>query len=234
MLELVAELVPPRSPKALLATARALQAYYDWIDIPDAPLGKPNYSSPIAATFLAAHGFRVIAHLRVADVNVIAMKTITKTAGSLGVERIVYLRGDPPTQGEPVNQVSPEAAVKYALTRPEAPEPGLLLSLRKPLQAIQERMRAGARFYLVLNYRPDNDRREKLVHVLRSGARTYIYYVLTSREADTVKEEKRIPATLLDTIESLPPGVTGIVISYPPDMETIILVGQLLREEGTV
>lgn len=228
-MELVAELVPPRDPERLLRVAGSLSEYYDWIDVPDAPMGKPNYNSPIVSTFLAAHGYKVIAHLRVVDVNVIALKTITKTAGSLGVKRIVYLRGDPPTQGGPVHQVTPEQAVSYALSRPEAPEPGLLVSLRKPMEAIKERLQVGARFYLALNYTRDPEATRKLEAILSVGSKVYVYYILQTGEEKYV-DEGRLPARLEGYINALPEGVSGLLISYPRSMEIVARVGRLIRE----
>jgi len=229
-MELVAELVPPRDPQALIDTARRLALYYDWIDVPDAPLGKPNYSSPVVSTYLAAHGYRVIAHLRVIDVNIIALKTITKTMGSLGVPRLVYLRGDPPQQGKPVEQITPEEAVAYALTRPEAPDPGLLVSLRKPWSEISRRLSSGARFYLALNYDGSPGAREKLAMIARE-APVYVYYIASRGDLGEV-EEQRVPERLTGIIEGLPSGVAGIIISYPQDMRVVVRLGGLLREAG--
>jgi len=179
-LELIAEYDPPRDRRLIEEGASALSRVYDLIDIPDAPLGKPNYSSPVYSAFLAALGYRVVAHLRVSDVNLIAMKNITKSLGTVGVEKLVYLRGDPPYQGLPVDHVTPEEAVRYALRRPEAPEPGLLLSLRKPLDAIAERISVGARFYYVLNHDwrggTSWSKLESVARLAHSrGARVYVY-----------------------------------------------------------
>jgi len=229
-MELVAELVPPRDPQLLLEIARTLARHYDWIDVPDAPLGKPNYSSPIVSTYLAAHGYKVIAHLRVIDVNVIALKTITKTMGSLGVPRLVYLRGDPPQQGDPVEQVTPEEAVAYALTRPEAPEPGLLVSLRKPWSEIARRLSSRARFYLALNYDGSPRTREKLARIA-SEAPVYVYYIVSHSDTREI-EEQRIPARLTGLIEDMPREARRLIISYPQDMRVVARLGELLREAG--
>jgi len=229
-MELVAELVPPRDPQLLLETAKTLALYYDWIDVPDAPLGKPNYSSPIVSTFLAAHGYRVIAHLRVIDVNIIALKTITKTMGSLGVPRLVYLRGDPPQQGAPVEQVTPEEAVAYALSRPEAPEPGLLVSLRKPQSEIAKRLSSGARFYLALNYDGSPEAREKLAMIARE-APVYVYYIASHGDLKDI-EQQRVPGRLESLLQDMPREAAGLIISFPQDMRIVVRLGGLLREAG--
>jgi len=206
-LELIAEYDPPRDRRLIEEGARALSRAYDLIDIPDAPLGKPNYSSPVYSAFLAALGYRVVAHLRVSDVNLIAMKNITKSLGAVGVEGLVYLRGDPPYQGLPVDHVTPEEAVRYALRRPEAPEPGLLLSLRKPLEAIAERLSAGARFYFVLNHdwRGGSTwgKLEEVAELARSrGARVYVYAPAR-------------PAPGREALERASAVVNGLVVSAP-------------------
>ena len=222
-MELIVEYDPPRDRRLLEEGARELASAYDWIDVPDAPLGKPNYNSPVIAAYLAARGIRVVAHLRVQDYNVIAFKTITKTLGSLGVERIVFLRGDPPQQGAPVEQVSPEEAVAYALRRPEAPEPGLLLSLRKPLDEIRRRLRAGARFYYVLNHDWGGGTLEKLAAVVEEahsmGARVYVYLVVP---------RDGVPGA--QALGSLP-GADGVIVSWPgaPAVE-LARLGSRIRE----
>jgi len=205
--ELIAEYDPPRDRRLLAEGAAALASLYNYIDIPDAPLGKPNYSSPVYSAFLAALGYRVIAHLRVSDVNLIAMKNITKSLGAVGVEGLVYLRGDPPYQGLPVDHVTPEEAVRYALRRPEAPRPGLLISLRKPFEKIAERINVGARFYYALNHdweRGSTWRKlEEIAELARSnGARLYVY----------------VPAKPVPTSEALARAsniVDGLVVSAP-------------------
>ncbi|MEB3805897.1 MAG: methylenetetrahydrofolate reductase [Desulfurococcales archaeon] len=224
-MELIAELDPPRDKRLLLELASDISRYYDWIDIPDAPLGKPNYNSPVVAAYLRARGFRVIAHLRVTDVNTIAIKTITKTIGSLGVERIVYLRGDPPQQGSTVEDMSPEEAVYYARTRPEAPEPGLLLSLRKPWAEIAKRLQVPAGFYLALNY---DWRRRSNANLLsmtvdrahEMGKRVYLYLVAGRDDCSEI-------SSLVVGLEGL---IDGIIVSSPMDRECLVGLGRTLRE----
>ncbi len=222
-MELIVEYDPPRDKRLLEDGAKKLSSTYDWIDVPDAPLGKPNYNSPVIAAYLAALGVRVVAHLRVQDYNVIAFKTITKTLGSLGVRRIVFLRGDPPQQGAPVDQVSPEEAVAYALRRPEAPEPGLLLSLRKPLDEIMKRLNTGASFYYILNHDWGTGTLEKLAAVVEEahsrGAKVYVYLVVPRNGIPRAQDLERLP------------GVDGIIVSWPQaPAEELARLGSRIRE----
>ena len=222
-MELIVEYDPPRDRDDLVKGARRLGEAYDWIDIPDAPLGKPNYNSPVISAYLAALGLRVIAHLRVQDYNIISFKNITKTLGALGVERIVFLRGDPPQQGAPVNQVTPEEAVAYALRRPEAPEPGLLISLRKRLEEISQRLNTGARFFYVLNYDWNSGPHDKLAWIARhaheAGARVYVYLIVPRDGIPGREAIRRLP------------GVDGIIVSWPrARVNDLVGVGERLRE----
>ncbi|MCE4620099.1 MAG: methylenetetrahydrofolate reductase [Desulfurococcales archaeon] len=226
-MELVAELDPPRDPKKLLEIVSGLARIYDWIDIPDAPLGKPNYNSPVISAYLTAHGYKVIAHLRTSDVNTIALKTITKTLGALGVRRIVYLKGDPPQQGSSVGDFTPEQAVYYARTRPEAPEPGLLLSLRKPITVIRERLRVPAGFYLVLNYDWEKHSTLSLLSQLKSeapGKRFYVYAII--REECTRSTEE-----VVEGAKRLQWIAEGLVISSPARPACLYSIGERIREE---
>ncbi len=228
-MEIIAELDPPRNPQKLLEIASGLARIYDWIDIPDAPLGKPNYNSPVISAYLTARGYKVIAHLRTSDVNTIALKTITKTLGALGVERIVYLKGDPPQQGSSVEDFTPEQAVYYARTRPEAPEPGLLLSLRKPLKVIRERLRVPAGFYLVLNYDWENHSTLSLLSRLKSeapGKRFYVYAV-------TGGECTRSLEKVVEGAKRLQGVAEGLVVSSPGKPACLYSMGERIREELT-
>ncbi len=224
-MELIAEYDPPRDRERILAEAEMLAGVFDAIDIPDAPLGKPNYSSPVYSAFLAAHGYRVVAHLRVTDVNVIAFKTITKTLGVVGVDSILYLRGDLPQQGSPVDQVTPEEAVAYALRRPEAPKPGLLISLRKPLEEISGRIAVGARFYYVLNFdwkgASNLDKLEVVSKQARkAGSKVYVYLVRGVPDTEVISSVARI--------------ADGLIVSEPGAPATRLLeAGRILRASGS-
>ncbi len=225
-MELLAELDPPRDPRKLLSIAKELSKHYHWIDIPDAPLGKPNYSSPIVSTYLAAHGYSVISHLRTLDVNTIALKTITKTMGSLGVKRIVYLRGDPPQQGSTINDFTPEDAVYYARSRPEAPEPGLLISLRKPLPAIKYRLEIPAGFYLILNYdwyTASNKTILKEMRKITSDKKFYVYAIAKENCDLWIKD-------IIRGIEHVHDMIDGILISSPANPSCIIRAGSELGD----
>ncbi len=224
-MELIAELDPPRDPSLLLSMAKRLSSLYNWLDIPDAPLGKPNYSSPVIAAFLAAYNFNVIAHLRTRDVNTIALKTITKTLGSLGVKRLVYLKGDPPQQGSEVNDFTPEQAVLYARTRPEAPEPGLLLSLRKSLNEIEKRIKIPAGFYLVLNYDWISNSQDKLLIELRrmiDDRKIYVYAIVRGKCEDHLNIIKK-------KINMIKNVTDGILISSPGNPECLYKIGEELK-----
>ena len=222
-MELIVEFDPPRNKRSLEEGARRLAGVYDWLDIPDAPLGKPNYNSPVISAYLAALGFRVVAHLRVQDYNVVSFKNITKTLGSLGVERMVFLRGDPPQQGAPVDQVTPEEAVAYALRRPEAPEPGLLISLKKSLEEISARLGAGARFYYVLNYDWKGELNGKLDNVIERarerGARIYVYLIIPRDGVPGAEVMRQLP------------NIDGIIVSWPrAPVEDLVRLGKNIRE----
>ncbi|MCE4618474.1 MAG: methylenetetrahydrofolate reductase [Desulfurococcales archaeon] len=227
-MELIAELNPPRDPVRLLEIAERFSEVFDWIDIPDAPLGKPNYNSPVVAAYLVSRGFRVIAHLRVSDVNTIALKTITKTLGSLGVPRIVYLKGDPPQQGSSVEDFTPEDAVYYARSRPEAPEPGLLLSLRKGIEAIRNRLNVPAGFYFVLNYDWEKGSNIELLKNVSALARSmdkklYAYLIIPG---EICSQPGRV-SSLTNQVTEL---VDGIVFSAPHSVDCIVECGRIARD----
>lgn len=157
--------------------AKALKylGYADSIDIPDQPVGLA-YSSPVVAAFLAAHigGDRIVAHLRTVDMASNAVKSILKTLASLGVSRVVLLRGDP--LGGQLG-LPPEESLKIARRYKDrfGLKAGLIVSLRRSLDEIRARISASPDFILVLNAGPGSlGKLERLRSEFKGGIYTYL------------------------------------------------------------
>lgn len=175
------------------------------IHIPDSPLGYPKVHVLALSSLAINRGFEVTIHLRTIDQNENGIINTVYGANLIGVQRILFLRGDPPTYGKPCESISPEKAIGIVKSdkRLSSLRTGLILSLRFPLEKILERVKlANPDFVLIMN-----NELEKL-RVLRSeyggiimvylivvtnANRGYITFRLGSRDSVNVENlEKRM------------------------------------------
>ena len=237
-MELWIELEPSFSLEELVGEARRSLGCADYVDLPDQPLGV-KFSSPIAAAAVSARlgSHRVVPHVRTVDVQLHTLKSIVKTLIGVGIRRVVLLRGDP--IGSVAGGVPPEAAL-MAVERYRARyslKAGLIISLRKGLQRIRERLSAGPDFALVLNLSRDN------IGVLREASgmtprEGFIVYLVVATEKSLQAMSGKITTLTLTPGEALNlalkaselPGVSGFLISSPRDPEARLKLCEELRE----
>ncbi len=237
-MEILAELEPSKDPDEFIERARILAGIYDWIDIPDSPLGIPSINSLLASCSLSINVTnRIISHIRLIDLNRIAFNSIIKTLALVPLKRIVFLRGDPPRKNASIiNDVDPEYALSYAKTRIRDKEFGLLLSMRKSWNEISERLSLQPDFTLILNIRSTNS---NMLNMLRNEAKTrriktYAYIVIeTSRNSHLLRgsvnrlslfNEKEAQ----DYIQKLSAFLDGFLISVPGDFNYLVELGRKL------
>jgi hypothetical protein len=235
-LEIIAEVEPTRSREKLKRWVPPLRGLVDWIDIPESPLGVPRAHSIAVASYIqSVYGIPSIAHLRVSDVNVVGLKSLVGAAVLLGVKRVVLLRGDKPSEGSVCSNLAPEDAIQHARNHSLGlVEVGLLVSARRDLPEIEERLSRRPDFILVLNATPE---RLKVVSeaAARVGARVYPYIIIeTPRNQWLVKSMPkhvvRYEASKVSKIvESIKDIVDGVVLSVPGDYEGLRLVAEKLR-----
>ena len=237
-MELVAEFEPVKSREELEARARLLEGVFDWVDVPDSPMGVPGGFSPIVAMAVksASRGLRVIAHLRLIDLSRLAVESIIKSIRLTPIERLLFLRGDPPARRSTVvNDVTPEEAVELARRKLPGREFGLLLSLRKPLNDILSRLRRASDFYLVLNASEERLGLLKSVYeeARRLGSRIYVYVmVVTGKNSDIARATRarwfKPPEAVAFATEQLRGLCDGVVVSAPRDFGTLVEVGRAI------
>ena len=237
MVELWVELEPRKAYtwKDLREAASRLLSCFDAIDIPDQPLGT-HYSAPIISAAIARDfgGERAIAHIRTVDYTPNALKSIARSLTALGIRRLVLLRGDPLGSGI---GVTPEGGlellrsykVKYGVNL------GLILSLRKPLEAIAERLSYSPDFALILNLTRENI--EKLERVKSLGnAKLYPYLVVAPPNSSP---PGKVTSAMLSVKEALDLAVEiverglaeGLVVSVPGDDDLKLQLCRGLRRE---
>ncbi|MCE4613445.1 MAG: hypothetical protein F7C07_06405 [Desulfurococcales archaeon] len=238
-MELIAELVDARSREELIRKAETLLTVFDAIDIPDSPLGKPSIHSVTASLILSeALGADVIAHIRVIDYNRLAIESLLKTLRMSRIARLVFLRGDPPRGSTALSDYSPEEALLKARKALPGARLGLLLSLRKSLEEILERMRLAPDFMLVLNLSSENIGFLERVagEAKRVGVKLYPYIIVESEKnrdllAGIGQPRVRSGESLEGLVESIEGLVDGVLLSCPLDYEHLVGVASRIARK---
>jgi 5,10-methylenetetrahydrofolate reductase len=224
-MEIIAEIEPTRSYEKLMMFMDFVGGYADWVDVPEAPLGKSRALSVVVATIVQKDfNMPTIAHVRVQDHNLIGLHNVLGATRLAGIKRVVLLRGDPRDDVSPCSSLSPEDALEVLKEENPNAEGGLLLSIRRDPKDIERRLKAGADFYLVLNVeRPEDlpkyaDRREV--------KDKFIPYVLVLTEKNKELLQKSLPrapkfklSKLEEVLDKFKDIVKGVLISVPGDLQ---------------
>nr|KJR74039.1 MAG: 5,10-methylenetetrahydrofolate reductase [Thermoproteus sp. AZ2] len=220
----IAELPPAKDRDLLMKRIEAIKGLAEEVDVPDSPLGKPSAHAIAVASLALQAGLNPIAHIRIRDINLLALKSLLGAAKLLGIRRVVPLMGDPPALGAPVDQLRTEDAVRAA--KEEGLVVGAMLSMRRNYA---ERLKIGADFYLILNLRRPED-----MEGLR-GVEAYPYLLIrTSRNAELMARLGQPSLSLeevrrfLDALYSY--GVKAVVVSAPGDFDAeLAALGEFRR-----
>lgn len=237
-MELVVELPPYRTLEKLLGAARALVSAADAIDVPDAPMGLPAPSSAVVSAIIRSQVSpppEVIAHLRLLDVSELGALNVARALELVGVPRLVLLRGDVPSLGDPCRGV-PEKVMQTIRSQGLSLRLGLLLSLAKPIDEVMRRIEARADFYLVTRPWRSPALKEVSSRARAAGSKVYVYLVVeTQRNAQALaglpRDEKVRVAEVADAVRHLSGVVDGVIISSPGDKESLLAA---LREARAV
>ena len=220
---LLAELDPAKTGVGPVDRAERLLSCFDAVDVPDRPLGA-RFSSPVLAAAIASRlgGERVVAHVKVSDMGFDYVKAITKSLMDVGVNKVVYLRGDP--QGT-ISDLNPESVVRALVKyRSKGLKAGLILSARKSVEEMRSRLSASPDFTLILNV--DSTRIQPLRQVLGSPGSPpgFVYLILDTPRTSEVMRGRVTSLTMslshaLRTAEMLSGEgwVGGFVVSAPSD-----------------
>ncbi|MCS7107490.1 MAG: hypothetical protein NZ902_05255 [Acidilobaceae archaeon] len=239
-MELVFEIEPVKSREKLESRLRRLEGIADWIDIPDSPLGTALFSSPLASCMSKGiSSLKVLSHIRVIDVNRIALEATLRGLALCGVEGVVFLRGDIVDSVTVIRDVGPEEAVRVTKNLGLPLLAGLTLSLRKSAEEIEARLRAGADIYLVLNLSESTLEKLESAVKLAAGKMVIPYLVLLS-EKNVEKLRPLLGKTplyspegalkLAEAIASLSYPPSGLLISSPGDFEAGAKFVEVLRK----
>ena len=238
MVELIAELDGSKSMKEFEEKVKAVKEYFDWIDIPDSPLGHPGPFSLIASCIIEErYRVKTIPHIRVIDLNETALKSIAKTLPLTRIKRIVLLRGDPPRRGSRIEDLSPDEAMEVFKKRNPGLEVGLLISMNYPWRSIEDRLDRGPEFILVLNHMAKG--MQGLVTLAekayRRGIMVIPYIVLsTPRNQDVISRLNRSSIIEYNAVgnhvSKLRGMVDGLLLSSPGDYKVLVDAAILVQD----
>lgn len=228
-MEVLLELIPVKLRRAVEVLEKASPKVAG-LDIPESPVGvpAPNSVAMGAAVKALLPETKVFSHIRLVDVNEVALLSLIKAAKAVGIDGVVLTRGDPPALGRAVGRLSTEEALDLVRSRVRHPvKLGAVLSMRYDEARIVERMRRGFNFFLVL--RLSEDSMEKYLRVAEAaevyGVKLYPYVIVESERNRALLESLGQPSVRrrdVDRfIDELRGVAAGVIVSCPDDHECL-------------
>jgi len=220
------EVQPSRFRDKLEEQFVVIREVMDRVHIPDAPMGYPKASSLIIASLALAHGLKATVHLRTTDYSYVGFLNQIYGAYLLGIDRVLLLRGDPPYRGSVISDVSPEEGMRVIRSddRLGGLKVGFILSLRYPLEKINERVSLKPDFVLVTH-----KSREKLFWLadIYEGEKIGYLIVKTSRNEELVgklpqKEDICGIEKLADCIRESSVYLDSLLVSCPGEIKECV------------
>ncbi|MGC9106122.1 MAG: hypothetical protein ACP5HQ_06875 [Thermoprotei archaeon] len=215
----LAELHPRAKREKALKLVSELGSF-DGYDIPHSALGYPAVL-PVAVAETVRHvqpDKTIVVNQRLYDVNELYVASLALTAKYVGFW-IAFTKGDLPKFGRPVDHLTSEDAVKITKAYAGNVKAGLMVSMRKGLDKVKERLSFPADFFLVLNFVNDGS--------LKEFSSKLIPYLLVETEVNketlrtlnqpAVKEAEAVDA--LSDLESQ--GFMGVIVSTLGDEEAL-------------
>jgi hypothetical protein len=216
---LLAEL-HPKAKREKLTRLLSEISNFDGYDIPHSALGLPAVLPiSVAETVRGQQPDKtIIVNQRLYDVNELFVASLALTAKYTDFW-IAFTRGDRPRFGRAVEFLASEDAVKIAKAYAENVRVGMMVSMRKSLEELRQRLSFPADFFLVLNFRDETS--------LRDRASKLIPYLLveTERNRETLKSLNQPglkESDLDDQLSNLESqGFLGVIISTLGDDDAL-------------
>ncbi len=211
----------------------------DAADIPESPLGEPHPSAVGVAAYLKGkHDMEVYPHVRIRDLNIIALVSKAYLTRILGLDGLVLLRGE--GQGRPcLNLGTEEAAEKIKSLKGLGDlRLGAILSLKfSPEKIVERGSNPNLNFYLIIRFSLPlpNELVNALQRVRSEGKELYAYVLIASElNRDLVSKlgqpyihEEEVNEFVND-VEGI---VDGVILSVPKDREGLKRVLLNLRRK---
>ncbi|RLG83689.1 MAG: hypothetical protein DRO40_03735 [Thermoprotei archaeon] len=202
--------------------------YIDCFDVPESPLGFPSINSVASCVYMKTrYGVCCIAHVRLYDINTVALHSLAKAAEAFGIDGLVLTMGDRPKIGSLVSELTTISAINYLRESHYNIRIGAILSLRYALNDIISRLRIGADFFLVLRLGLETlDKYRKLYRFAREAEKELYPYVIIATDSNR-KLLARINQPYIEVNEveeylnEIKHYVDGIVLSIPLEREKL-------------
>ncbi|BCU68232.1 hypothetical protein HS7_16690 [Sulfolobales archaeon HS-7] len=221
---MLAELIAKRKTDKIKRQVEKL-SHYDGIDIPDSPMGYPGVlpvlPACVARSVLPSEKY-VIVNQRLRDINELHLHSVAVTMGSLG-SWIAITQGDAPSIGTSVDHLSTEIALN--VLRRYNLKVGIMLSMRKPMMDVRQRLAINADFYFVLNLEDPAE-----LEGLDTTRMIPYFIVITEKNREMLKALPQPKFNVdaltkfIDRISSY--KVMGILLSSPYDEEFLYNFGR--------
>ncbi len=209
----------------------------DCYDLPEAPAGYPALSSIALAVYLKTrYGVCSIPHIRLYDVNKLALLTIAKTVEVFNLNALLITRGDPPKYGNIVSDLSTEEAIELIKRHGYRIKLAILVSLRYSLKDILERVSKKADMLFILRVGKSSvDKLQKVYSEAKKlGKEVYAYILIGSERNIELFEQLSQPYIHYRDIEGfladIKNYVDGVILSSPRDKELIRKVARFIKE----
>lgn len=202
---------------------------FDGIDIPESPLGIPSINSIVAGSLVkgTCPELSVFSHMRLIDLNPISFISLLSSAELANIDSIFITQGEKNEKKDSYLLSTEEAfalASKYGLSE----RLGAILSLSYEFEAINRRLEAGFKRFLVLRFSEDNS--EKFLAVAerakKAGIELYPYIILKTERNKDIIERMGQPSyeakDLKEIVKKLEGFVGGIVLSTAGDFKSLL------------
>lgn len=223
--DVIAEVSPGR--------IHGIEPYLPWImelvdavDIPESPLGVPHPNSIAVAAFVKArYGMRVYAHMRVKDLNEVALLSHAYAVKTLGIDGLVLIHGE--GRGNRCNSLTTEEAVTVIRSTKglENLRIGAILSLKYSPEEIMKRVTREFDFFLIIRFPAKvNEELHSLLKGIKGlGKKVYTYIIVRTDVNKEIVEGLNQPfvmkANLKTFINEIEDVVDGVILSVPKDGE---------------
>ena len=237
-MEVLTELVPK---KRLIETLEKLDTLVDGFDIPESPMGIPKPNA-IAIGILIKNRFSeksVYPHIRLADVNLVALSSLAMAAELGNLDGIIMTRGDKPRYSDIISYITTEEALEFLRNEMKVSiKLGAIISLRYSLDKIRERISKPFDLFTIL--RLSRNSIDKLMNISKYakslGKKIFAYIIIgTSRNIEFIEYTLKQPYVLLpntvEFVKEIQDFVDGIIVSCPLDSETQIEILKVLQKE---
>jgi len=209
----------------------------DCFDIPESPAGYPAPASLAVATYVKAkYGVCAIPHVRLCDVNELALRSAIKAARVFDLNALVVTVGDPPRYGRCASDLTTDEAVRLIKELGYGVRVGSIISLRYDLRDIEERLSNDSDFYYVLRLDESSfSKYEEVVDMARSyGKELYPYVIVVTPANEELLNRLGQPriklVDLRPFIQKLRGRCSGLVVSSPLEHQLLPQILGAVRE----